>query len=70
MDDLKLKLAFDFACDLEPIKDIQCPRYVINPGRYFGFMRGWEAALKAVAAQNLDKDPQIVYNFKNEVNNE
>lgn len=30
------------------IKDIEVPRYVINPGLYIGFIKGWEAAMESL----------------------
>ncbi len=28
------------------IKDIDCPRGILNPGLYFGFIKGYEAAVR------------------------
>lgn len=40
----KEELAQEFANSLENITDIKCPRDVINPGLWYGFMKGYEIA--------------------------
>lgn len=39
----KLDLAMEVANDFNSAKGIDCPRYILNPGIYFGYIRGWEA---------------------------
>lgn len=45
----KEEKAKEFANSLEPIKHIQCPRDIINPGLYFGFIEGWEQNLEILS---------------------
>lgn len=42
----KEELAKEFANNLESIQDLRCPRDIINPGLWFGFMKGYEAYTK------------------------
>lgn len=44
----KEELALELAASNDPIKDIQCPRNCKNPGLYFGFIKGYEAAMKRI----------------------
>lgn len=50
------ELAKEFANNLESIKDIDCPRDVINPGLWFGFIKGYEAASNEITAVQLKAD--------------
>lgn len=45
----KEELALAFANNTTKIDDIQCPRGCLNPGLYFGFIKGYEAAEKSGA---------------------
>ncbi len=41
----KEELAMELASSTKSITDIKCPRNVLNPGLYFGFIKGFEAAI-------------------------
>ncbi len=45
------KLAEACGQDLSRVVDIVCPRYIKNPGGYFGFVRGWNAAVAYIMAK-------------------
>lgn len=55
----KEELATELASSLEPIKDIQCPRDCRNPGLYFGFIKGYEAAMKQMEDKIAEKYSQL-----------
>jgi hypothetical protein len=38
----KFDLAAKLANSLTKIEDVDCPRNIINPGLYFGFIKGYE----------------------------
>lgn len=50
----KEELALELAASNEPIKDIQCPRNCKNPGLYFGFIKGYEAAVKQMEERFIE----------------
>lgn len=56
------ELALDVSNSIEPIKDIDCPRNVVNPGLYFGVMKGAEAYHKLLmkTAPSFDFDEAFV----------
>lgn len=51
----KEQQARDFADSIKSITDIQVPRYVVNPGLYIGFIKGWEAAVAVAEEFNIMK---------------
>ena len=53
MKDYELK-AKELANDLNPIKDVQCPRDIKNAGLYFGYIKGYEAAIYDIINKTMD----------------
>jgi hypothetical protein len=60
MKDYKTK-AQEFANTLQPIKDVSAPREVKDAGRYYGFVKGYEAALNDLVA-TIQACPDLTMN--------
>lgn len=46
---------------IHSIKDIDCPRDAINPGIYFGFVRGWRACRNVGTTSKAVDHARFVY---------
>lgn len=60
----KNDLALDLANSPKHIIDLSCPRGTLNPGLYFGFIKGWEAREEEI--KRLKTWNQLLTSYHNE----